>query len=98
MKEARVLLISLTPTCTELCRHLVLSGINVKLVDSAMVAEGDHENDFLINQQDVGRSKAELIAAKLAEMNPFATIEFAREFDRAAEGKFSAVVCGFSTW
>lgn len=29
MKESVVLIESLTPTCTELARHLVLSGINL---------------------------------------------------------------------
>ena len=33
MKESKVLMVNLTPTCTELARHLVLSGINIKLVD-----------------------------------------------------------------
>jgi len=45
-----VLLINLTPTVTELARHLVLSGINIKLVDTIpgiTVTQTDPEVDFL---------------------------------------------------
>ena len=57
MKNSLVLLVSLTPTCTELARHLVLSGINVWLIDSPTadtVNEEDIECDFLFDQASIG--------------------------------------------
>ena len=33
MKESRVLIVNLNNVATELCRHLVLSGINLLLLD-----------------------------------------------------------------
>jgi molybdopterin/thiamine biosynthesis adenylyltransferase len=35
MKESKVLIINLSSTCNELARHLVLSGINLELLDIA---------------------------------------------------------------
>ena len=51
MKNSLVLIVNLTPTCTELARHLVLSGINIRLIDEArkMIDSSDIESDFLFN-------------------------------------------------
>ena len=48
MKESKVLAINLTGAITELCRHLVLSGINLELVDNEIVQAEAAEADFLI--------------------------------------------------
>lgn len=56
MKESKVLAINLTGAITELCRHLVLSGINLELVDNEVVQAESAEADFLIMAQtDVGK-------------------------------------------
>ncbi len=57
MKESRVLIINLNNACTELARHLVLSGINLNLVDASadLLVEAHHvESDFLFSQSDIG--------------------------------------------
>ena len=33
MKESKVLIVNLNSLCTEVARHLVLSGINIELLD-----------------------------------------------------------------
>ena len=57
MKNSLVLIVNLTPTCTELARHLVLSGINIRLIDSKdkVIDVDDTESDFLFNQDDLGK-------------------------------------------
>lgn len=56
MKESFVLIFDLTPTCTELARHLVLSGINLSILyKNDIVSEDDIENDFLFSQLDIGQ-------------------------------------------
>ena len=59
MKESLVLLMDLKPTCTELARHLVLSGINLCIMQSeetqSLVSGDDVHNDFLYSPQDTGR-------------------------------------------
>ncbi len=48
MKESKVLVVNLTPTSTELARHLVLSGINIKLIDQDIrISLEDTQSDFL---------------------------------------------------
>ena len=88
MKNSLVLLVNLTPTCTELARHLVLSGINIWLLDGSaegtsahMINEEDTESDFLFGAADISRERSEVIKSKLSEMNPFVEIEF---FDRGS--------------
>lgn len=75
MKESVVLLIDLKLTCTELARHLALSGINLIILTNelteAPVTNDDTQSDFLFGPQDVGQKKCEVVKRKLAEMNPF---------------------------
>ena len=58
MKESRVLVLNMTGSITELCRHLVLSGINLELADDKVLVESSlASSDFLINpDEDVGKS------------------------------------------
>jgi len=52
MKESKVLVINLTGAVTELIRHLVLSGINLEIVNDGKVVEAHHPlEDFLIDMQ-----------------------------------------------
>jgi len=56
MKESRVLAINLTGPVTELCRHLVLSGINLELIDNETVQAEAAEADFLLRTDfDIGK-------------------------------------------
>jgi molybdopterin/thiamine biosynthesis adenylyltransferase len=57
MKESKVLVINLTGSVTELIRHLVLSGINLEIVNDGKVVEAHNaEEDFLIDAQtDLGK-------------------------------------------
>lgn len=57
MKESIVLLLKLTPTCTELARHLVLSGINLAILwKDNTVTQEDIESDFLFCHSDIGQN------------------------------------------
>lgn len=57
MKESKVLVVNLTGAITELIRHLVLSGINLEIVNDGRVVEAHHCNEeFLIDAQtDCGK-------------------------------------------
>ena len=95
MKSSLVLIVNLTPTCTELARHLVLSGINFRLIGSKnkIIDANDTESDFLFTQDDLGKSvsfdhrliifiqRAEIVKAKLLEVNTFVKIEFQQNED-----------------
>jgi molybdopterin/thiamine biosynthesis adenylyltransferase len=50
MKESKVLVINMTGALSELCRHLVLSGINLELVSDGVLVEPHHsQEDFMID-------------------------------------------------
>lgn len=71
MKESHVLVIGLSNCCTELARHLILSGINLQLLalkstgeaseQQLKVQEDDHIDDFLLQQEDAGKKKGEVV-------------------------------------
>ena len=76
MKESKVLVVNLIGSVTELCRHLVLSGINLEIVNEASLIDTSHfESDFLFcSATDFEKKKSDVIAEKLRLMNPFASI------------------------
>jgi len=102
MKESKVLVVNLIGAVTELCRHLVLSGINLEIVSETKIVDSTHaESDFLFNSStDCGKRKSDVIAEKLRLMNPFAIITTTNETPSTAfeVGKYSAVVSGFNTF
>jgi molybdopterin/thiamine biosynthesis adenylyltransferase len=52
MKDSKVLVINLTGAVTELIRHLVLSGINLEIVNDGKIVEAHHaDEDFLIDAE-----------------------------------------------
>jgi len=57
MKNSLVVLENLTPTCTELARHLILSGINIWLrdIEGALVTQESVQSDFLFCASDIGK-------------------------------------------
>lgn len=65
MKESRVLVLNLTNAVTELCRHLVLSGINMELVNDSILLEPYHsQTDFLFDcdQFVINKNKSTVVA------------------------------------
>ena len=81
MKESHVLVIGLSNCCTELSRHLILSGINLQIVslkkgDTLKVQPDDFLDDYLFAQDDTGKSKGNVVVQKLSEMNPFSSISY----------------------
>jgi len=72
MKDSKVLVVNLSSVCTELARHLVLSGINLVLVDSevaghsnSLVSDDDTETDFLFSKDDIGKVVSTLLTRRL---------------------------------
>lgn len=98
MKESVVLLMDLTPTCTELARHLVLSGINLCILKTnactESITQDDTQSDFLFSPQDIGEPRHEVVKAKLALMNPFVNIEFSDTL--AQDPKVSIIISAVS--
>lgn len=59
------------PTSAETLKNLVLPCIGAfTLVDDAIVTEEDCGNNFFVDTQHIGRSRAETVAELLLELNP----------------------------
>lgn len=80
MKVSRVLVLSVSPITSELSRHLVLSGINLTLVDTSeaeqLVQETDYKSNFLLSSADKDKPKGQVLKEKLLEMNPYCDIKY----------------------
>lgn len=69
MKESIVLIMTLTPTCTELARHLTLSGISLLILkDDSIVSEEDTQSDFLFGPLDIGHQVKDPIESNFLEV------------------------------
>ncbi len=63
MKDSRVLVLNMNGAVTELCRHLVLSGINLELADDQILVESSMaQSEFLISP-DTDEGKPVIINA-----------------------------------
>jgi molybdopterin/thiamine biosynthesis adenylyltransferase len=69
MKESRVLVLNMTGAITELCRHLVLSGINLELADDKVLVESTMaQSEFMINpDEDAGKPVSEAFSTFFIE-------------------------------
>jgi ubiquitin-like 1-activating enzyme E1 A len=81
MKQATVMLINMTAVNVEACKNLVLAGVSVTIVDSAVVAIEDVGANFFAAAADVGQPRAEVCASKARELNPFATVTVLGDVD-----------------
>ncbi|CAO3679909.1 unnamed protein product [Rhizopus stolonifer] len=77
LEEAHVCLLYVTSTGCEIIKNLVLPGIgNVTLVDDNKVTEDDVRNNFFLDPESVGQSKAQSAAELLQELNEDAKVSF----------------------
>ena len=71
LMHAHVLLINADAAGTETLKNLVLPGIGTfYIIDDHTVSEIDVSNNFFVTADDKGRSRAEVAAELLKEMNP----------------------------
>lgn len=65
--------------CVEVMKNLVLSGVGKVILHndrgSERVTEDDVENNFLLDDDDLKKSKVERMAARLQKLNPLVKVE-----------------------
>lgn len=70
LERARVCLINVTATGTEILKNLILPGVSsFTIVDAACVRGEDAGNNFFLSRDAVGKSRAEVAVASLLELN-----------------------------
>lgn len=75
MMNSNVLIIGLNGINIEACKNLVLSGINITIIDDNIVSHEYVENNFFINEEDIGSPVCEVIFKELKTINKFIKIE-----------------------
>jgi len=71
LERARVCLINVTATGTEILKNLILPGVSsFTVVDPHKVMGEDAGNNFFITQENIGQPRAKVATAALLELNP----------------------------
>eukprot|EP00975_Prorocentrum_lima_P018293 3854092-Prorocentrum_lima.AAC.1 len=91
MQQARVLFLGVTALSAEVAKNLVLAGISVTLQDGNAVRGRDLGANFFLAAEDVGANRAEAARARVAELNPLASVE-------ADPRPLEMVLADSSTW
>ena len=80
LMEARVLLLGAGPAGTETLKNLVLPGIgSFTVVDGADVTISDLGNNFFLEEEQIGKKRAECVTALLQELNEHVSGSYVNE-------------------
>ncbi|XP_035212687.1 NEDD8-activating enzyme E1 regulatory subunit-like [Stegodyphus dumicola] len=97
LESAHVCIINATATGTEILKSLVLPGIGAfTILDSKLITGEDAGNNFFLDKESIGKSRAKTATEHLLELNPDVRGEFVDEsveFILQAEPNF---FCKFS--
>ncbi|KAJ1422617.1 hypothetical protein B484DRAFT_452286, partial [Ochromonadaceae sp. CCMP2298] len=93
LTKMKVLIYGLRGAGVETCKNLALQGVGaITLVDPALVEERDMGVNFFLTREDVGISRASVVAPKLRELNPLLKVSVAAAMEEDLLLAHSAVV------
>jgi len=71
LQAAHIALFGASPTGCEILKNLVLPSVgNFTVIDDSIVTESDLGANFFLDEDSLGKSRAERTAALLEELNP----------------------------
>ncbi|XP_057869389.2 NEDD8-activating enzyme E1 regulatory subunit AXL isoform X2 [Cryptomeria japonica] len=80
LERARVCLLNCGPTGSETLKNLVLGGVgSVMVVDGSKVEVADLGNNFLVDNNSIGQSRAKCVCTFLRELNDAVGAKFVEE-------------------
>ncbi|XP_048731637.1 NEDD8-activating enzyme E1 regulatory subunit-like isoform X2 [Ostrea edulis] len=81
LEQARVCLVNVTATGTEIIKNLILPGIgSFTIVDGNKVKGEDVGNNFFLSQESIGESRAKIATELLNELNEDVSGDYEDEF------------------
>jgi amyloid beta precursor protein binding protein 1 len=84
LERARVCVLNCGPTGSEALKNLVLGGIgSFTIVDASKVSASDLGNNYLVDWESMGQSKAKSVCALLQELNESVGAKFVEESPEA---------------
>jgi len=97
LRKARILLVGLTGLGNEVCKNILLAGIqHLTMLDDTVLSKEDSLIQFLAPQESVGMNKAEASLLRAKELNPMVDIVVDTEnIEKKSDSFFSQfdVVC-----
>ena len=94
LTKTKILLINLTSCITELAKLFILAGFNVYLYDKEVITKNDAVNNIYLNEEDIGKSRLEMIYNKLILLNSTVNITKIKDFTKVKD--YKVAVAGFS--
>lgn len=89
LSASSVLILNATNLSLEIAKNLALAGIRkITICDSHLITPKDLSN-FYVTREDIGHYRAEVLARRLSELNPYVTVE-------PLLGKYQDVLSSFS--
>ncbi|KAF2942043.1 NEDD8-activating enzyme E1 regulatory subunit AXR1 isoform X2 [Oryza sativa Japonica Group] len=80
LEKASICLLTCGPTGTEAMKNLVLGGVgSVTVVDGSKVEQSDMGNNFLLDAECLGQSRAKSVCSFLQELNDAVNAKFVEE-------------------
>ncbi|KAL9273757.1 NEDD8-activating enzyme E1 regulatory subunit AXL-like protein [Drosera capensis] len=81
LEKASICLLNCGPTGAETLKNLVLGGIgSITVVDGSKVEVGDLGNNFMVDESNIGESKAKCVCTMLQELNDAVKAKFVEEY------------------
>ncbi|CAH9121171.1 unnamed protein product [Cuscuta epithymum] len=83
LEKSSICLLNCGPTGSETLKNLVLGGVgSITVVDGSKVEAGDLGNNFLVDESNVGQSKARCVCSFLQELNDSVKAKFIDEYPK----------------
>ncbi|XP_031090485.1 NEDD8-activating enzyme E1 regulatory subunit AXR1-like [Ipomoea triloba] len=83
LEKASICLLNCGPTGSETLKNLVLGGVgSITVVDGSKVEVGDLGNNFMVDESNVGQSKARCVCSFLQELNDAVKARFIEEYPK----------------
>lgn len=82
LTEAKVIINGFNGACLELCKNLVLAGVNtVNLVSDSIINIEDLATNYYATTNDIGKKSTDVIVSRISELNPYVTVESVSNYD-----------------
>eukprot|EP01080_Neovahlkampfia_damariscottae_P011614 gene11614-4856_t len=89
MSKTRILVHGMKGISAEVCKNLVLSGVgNVTIMDDEVTEYSDLGSQFLINENNVGKNRAEVCLENLQKLNPLVKLSINTDSLYSKDEKF----------
>ncbi|KAK6204674.1 uncharacterized protein RJT21DRAFT_117116 [Scheffersomyces amazonensis] len=93
MQNANVLIIGLKGLGIEIAKNVALAGVkSLSLYDPGLVEIQDLSSQFFLEKSDIGKSRAEASAPRLAELNSYVPISILSDLSSNSLANFKCIV------